>query len=135
DDPRVEGLRDLYKRVDRLLPSVRQFGWEPPATDRTMVQTFDGFAEALEKDPEVVSFTIRPYSMLQRGQTVWEPGPPFDSIPYNLFACGMRSMRIEKGLALDELRSVFSLMLVDPGRDLPPEDDLAAAFWERGLPH
>jgi hypothetical protein len=135
DDPRVEGLRDLFKRIDRLLPSVRQFGWEHPATDRTMVQTFDGFAEALEKDPDVVDFTIRPYSMLQRGQTVWEPGPPFDSIPYNLFACGIRSMRMEKGLALDELRSVFSLMLVDPGRDLPPEDDLAAAFWERGLPH
>jgi hypothetical protein len=135
DDPRVDALREIFKRVDRLLPSVRQFGWEHPATDRTMRQTFDGFAEALEKDAAVIDFTIRPYSMLQRGQTVWEPGPPFDSIPYNLFACGMRSMRIDKGLSFDELRAVFSLMLVDPGRDLPPEDDLAAAFWERGLPH
>jgi hypothetical protein len=135
DDPRVVALRDLFKRVDRLLPSVRQFGWEHPATDRTMQQTFDGFAEALQKDGEVADFTIRPYSMLQRGQTVWEPGPPFDAIPYNLFACGMRSMRMEKGLTLDELKAVFSLMLLDPGRDLPPEDDLAAAFWERGLPH
>jgi serine/threonine protein kinase len=135
DDPRVEALRDLFKRVDRLLPSVRQFGWEHPATDRTMRQTFDGFAEALEKDPDVVGFTIRPYSMLQGGQTVWEPGPPFDSIPYNLFACGMRAMRMQKGLTFEELRSVFSLMLLDPGRDLPPEDDLAAAFWERGMPH
>jgi hypothetical protein len=134
-DPRVEALRDLFKRIDRLLPSVRQFGWEHPATDRAMHQTFDGFAEALAKDPDVVDFTIRPYSMLHRGQTVWEPPPPFDSIPYNLFACGMRSMRMTVGLAFDELKSILSLMLVDPGRDLPPEDDLAAAFWERGLTH
>jgi len=135
DDVRIVALRDLFKRIDRLLPSVRQFGWEHPATDRTMQQTFDGFAEAIDKDPDVVDFTIRPYSMLQRGQTVWEPGPPFDSIPYNLFACGIRSMRMEKGLTTEELKSVFSLMLLDPSRDLPPEDDLAAAFWERGLPH
>jgi eukaryotic-like serine/threonine-protein kinase len=135
DDPRVGALRDLFKRVDRLLPSVRQFGWDHPATERTMQQTFDGFVDALDKDPDVIDFTIRPYSLLHRGQTVWEPGPPFDSIPYNLFACGMRSMRMAKGLEQAELRSTFSLMLVDPGRDLPPEDDLAAAFWERGLPH
>jgi len=133
DDPRVLGLRDLFKRVDRLLPSVRQFGWDHPATDRTMHQTYDGFAEALGKDPDLVDFTIRPYSMLHGGQTVWEPGPPFDSIPYNLFACGMRSMRMEHGLTFDQLKAVFTLMLVDPARDLPPEDDLAAAFWERGL--
>jgi hypothetical protein len=100
-----------------------------------MRQTFDGFAEAMLKDPSVVDFTIRPYSMLHRGQTVWEPPPPFDAIPYNLFACGMRSMHMEPGLALDELKTIFTLMLVDPGRDLPPEDDLAAAFWERSLAH
>ena len=135
DDPRVVALRDLFKRVDRLLPSVRQFGWDHPATDRTMHLTYDGFAEALEKDPDVVDFTIRPYSMLHQGTMVWEPGPPFDSIPYNLFACGIRSMRMTKGLSFDELKSGFSLMLLDPGRDLPPEDDLAAAFWERGLAH
>jgi len=135
NDPRADALRDLFKRVDRLLPSVRQFGWDHPATDRTLRQTFDGFADALSKDADVIDFTIRPYSMLQRGQTVWEPGPPFDSIPYNLFACGMRSMRLDRGLTVEELREVFSLMLIDPARDLPPEDDLAAAFWERGLPH
>ena len=135
DNPRVTALRDLFKRVDRLLPSVRQFGWEHPATDRTMHQTYEGFADALDKDPDLIDFAIRPYSMLLRGQTVWEPGPPFDSIPYNLFACGIRSMRFAKGMTFDELKTIFSLMLVDPGRDLPPEDDLAAAFWERGISH
>ena len=69
------------------------------------------------------------------GHTVWEPGAPFDSIPYNLFACGMRTLGIEPGVTLDELRELFALFLVDPGRDLPPEDDLAAAFWEKALPH
>jgi eukaryotic-like serine/threonine-protein kinase len=135
DDPRVEALRDLFKRIERVLPSVRQFGWGHPATERAMIQTYDGFVEAIAKDPNVVDFSIRPYSMLHRGQTVWEPVAPFDSIPYNFFACGMRSMRMEPGLTLEELRETFTLMLTDPGRELPPEDDLAAAFWERGMSH
>jgi hypothetical protein len=133
DDPRVEALRDLFKRVDRLLPSVRQFGWEHPATDRAMHQTYDGFVDALGKDAGLIALTIRPYSMLRENQTVWEPGPPFDSVPYNLFACGMRTIRMNPGLTFDELKTVFTLMLLDPGRDLPPEDDLAAAFWEKGF--
>jgi hypothetical protein len=135
DEARVGALRDLFKRIERVLPSVRQFAWGHPATERVMTQAFNGFADALQKDPEVVDFTIRPYSMFHRGEIVWEPIAPFDTIPYHLFACGIRGMRMDPGLTLEELREVFTWMLTDPGRDLPPEDDLATAFWERAMPH
>jgi hypothetical protein len=133
-EPRVQALRDLMKHVDRLLPSVRQFGWKHPATERTLRTAYDAFVEAL-RDPTLVSWTLRPYSFMTLGHTVWEPGPPFDGVPYNLFACGIRALRVEPGVTLDELRELFALCLVDPGRDLPPEDDLAAALWEKGMPH
>jgi eukaryotic-like serine/threonine-protein kinase len=135
NDPRIQATRDLMRHVDRTLPSVRQFGWSHPATERTLRTAFEAFAEGLNKDATVLSFTLRPYSFMVFGHTVWEPGPPFDSIPYNLFAAGMRTLRLDPGLSLDELRDFFTLLLVDPGRDLPPEDDIAAAFWERGMPH
>jgi len=134
-DPRVQGARDVLKHFDRVLPSVRQFGWAHPATDRTLRTAFDAITEALKLQPALLSFTLRPYSFNALGHPVWEPGAPFDSIPYNLFACGMRSIGLGAGITLDELREVFALFLLDPGRDLPPEDDLAAAFWEKALPH
>ena len=134
-DPRVQALRDLMKHFDRVLPSVRQFGWQHPATDRTLRTAYEAIAEALKQQPTLIAWTIRPYSFMTLGHTVWEPGAPFDSIPYNLFACGMRTLGLDAGTTLDELRDLFSLFLVDPGRDLPPEDDLAAAFWEKALPH
>jgi len=135
NDPRVQALRDLMKHFDRVLPSVRQFGWAHPATDRTLRTAYDAVAEALKQQPQLMNWTIRPYSFLTLGHTVWEPGAPFDAIPYNLFACGMRNLRFDPGITIDELRETFGLFLLDPGRDLPPEDDLAAAFWERSLPH
>lgn len=134
-DPRVQALRDLMKHFDRVLPSVRQFGWAHPATERTLRTAHEAITVALEQQPALIAWTLRPYSFMTLGQTVWEPGAPFDSIPYNLFACGMRTLGLEQGLSLEELRDVFALFLVDPGRDLPPEDDLAAAFWEKALPH
>jgi hypothetical protein len=134
-DPRVQELRDLMKHVERLLPSVRQFGWQHPATERTLRTAFEAFAEALARNPRLVSMTIRPYMFLTLGHAVWEPSPPFDAIPYNLFAAGMRTLRVNPGVTMQELRDLLTLMMLDPGRDLPPEDDIAAAFWEKGLQH
>jgi hypothetical protein len=134
-DPRVQGLRDLMKHMDRLFPSVRQLGWAHPATDRTLRLAYDAFQDSIGKIPNLINWTIRPYNFMTLGHTVWEPGPPFDSIPYNLFACGIRNLRIDPGVTFEEIRELFALFLLDPGRDLPPEDDLAAALWEKALPH
>jgi hypothetical protein len=123
------------KHFDRLFPSVRQLGWSHPATDRTLRLAYDAFVDALKQQPGLVSWTIRPYSFMTLGHTVWEPGAPFDAVPYNLFACGIRTLRVEPGIAFEEFRELFTLFLLDPARDLPPEDDLAAALWEKSLPH
>jgi serine/threonine protein kinase len=134
-DYRVVQARDLFRHVDRLLPSVRQLGWDHPATERALRTTFEAFAQTLGRDMKELPCAIRPYSLMAFGHTVWEPGAPFDAVAYNLFACGMRRLVFEPGITMEELRSLLTLMLVDPGRDLPPEDDIAAAFWEKALPH
>jgi hypothetical protein len=134
-DPRVLALRDLMRHLDRVFPSVRQLGWAHPATERTLRLAYDAFVDAMLKMPGLIDWTLRPYSLMSLGQTVWEPGPPFDAVPYNLFACGMRTLKIESGLTFEEMKELFTLLLFDPGLDLPPEDDLAAALWERALPH
>jgi eukaryotic-like serine/threonine-protein kinase len=133
-DARVETARELFRHVDRVLPGVRQFGWEHPSTERALRTAFEAFAEALVRQPGV-ALDVRPYSLQAHGHTVWEPSPPFDSVPYNLFACGVRGVHVARGLTLGELRDFLGLLLLDPVRDLPPEDDLVSAFWERALEH
>jgi serine/threonine protein kinase len=134
NDPRVETARELLRHLDRIFPSVRQFGWAHPATDRALRTAFEAFAEALAKQP-VVALGVRPYSLEAHGNTVWEPGPPFDAIPYNLFASGIRTLRLTRGLTSGELTRLLELLLLDPARDLPPEDDLLSALWERAIEH
>jgi serine/threonine protein kinase len=134
DDPRVVAGKEFIKHLERLLPNVRQFGWEHPATDRSLRTVYDALTELLAKTAPL-ELTLRPYSLLVLGNTVWEPNAPWDAIPYNLFACGVRTLRMLGGLALDELRTLLSVLMLDPGRDLPPEDDIVTAFWEKALVH
>jgi len=132
---RAAAQRELFRHVDRLLPNVRQLGWDHPATDRALRTLFEALVDALQRDAEAFAFVVEPHSFSCAGELVWEPAPPFDALPYNLYSAGVRDMRFTRGLGLDELRDALELLLVDPARDLPPEDDLAAALWERAFAH
>ncbi|MCU0693359.1 MAG: serine/threonine protein kinase [Polyangiaceae bacterium] len=132
---RVQEACDLFKHLDRLFPSVRQLGWAHPATERALRTAYDAFVAALERRPDLLELQLRPYSLLACSHTIWEPDPPFDVVTYHLFAAGVRSLQIERGLTLDELRGLLTVMLLDPDSDLPPEDDIVSALWDLGLQH
>src|SRR5206468_1586698 len=89
----------------------------------------------LRANPRAIEMTVRPYSFVRATQTVWEPPPPFDAVPYHLFAAGMRALRVKTGITLDELRELLTVVLLEPARDLPPEDDLVTALWEKAIGH
>src|SRR5260221_7318776 len=128
-------LVDFFRRVERLLPTVRQYGWTHPESDNKLRVTFQGLVDALREDTNGVYWGLQPYSFMHRGQTVWEPTPPFDTVPYNLFAAGIRSFRVKGGVNEQQLRALCEVFLIDPHKDLTPEDDVGSALWERRLTH
>lgn len=135
NDPNVQRLTDAFRRFEKLLPAVRQYGWEHPETASKLQLAHQGFVQALRAAPQGVFWNLDPYAFIHRGQTIWEPAPPSDTIPYQLFAVGIRTMRLANGMTEDELREITKMLLLDPSRDLPPEDDLATALWERQFEH
>jgi serine/threonine protein kinase len=134
-DPAVVRLVDLFKRVERLLFTVRQYGWAHPEAGSKLRSAFQSALDALRADAELVYVTLSPYAMEHRGQTIWEPIPPLDSVPYNLFAAGVRRISFLPGITEEQIQSLCEVAMIDPVRDLSPEDDVAAALWERRLEH
>ncbi|MFO0679881.1 MAG: serine/threonine-protein kinase [Polyangiaceae bacterium] len=132
---RAEELRELFRHVDKLLPNVRQFGWNHPVTERALRTAFDAIHAHLEAKVEPLVVDLDPYSFSVGSDPVWEPAAPFDAVPYNLFSAGMRRLRIERGILADEFRGLLEILTVEPGRDLPPEDDIVTALWDRGFAH
>ena len=135
NEPSVTNLIDVFRRWERLLPTIRHYGWKHPETDNKLRATYQGLIEALRADPAAVFWKLSPYSFTHRGQTIWEPTAPLDAVPYHLFAAGIRKIRLSPGFSEEELRSMCEVMLLDPTTDLAPEDDVAAALWEKRLDH
>jgi serine/threonine protein kinase len=135
DDPAVKNLVDVFRTLERLLPSIRHYGWAHPETDGKLRATYQKIIEALRADTTSVWWKLSPYCFEHRGQTIWEPTAPLDVVPYNLFAAGIRKLHLSPGFGEDELRSLCEVMMLDPAVDLAPEDDVAAALWEKRLEH
>jgi serine/threonine protein kinase len=135
NDPAVQRLVDVFRRLERLIPAVRHYGWAHPEADGKLRATFQGIIESLRADPQAFHWKLTPYAFTHRGPIVWEPTAPLDSVPYNLFAAGIRRVHLLPGFTEDELRALVAVMMLDPSHDLAPEDDVAAALWERRLDH
>ncbi|WP_437999547.1 protein kinase [Sorangium sp. So ce185] len=135
DDPAVTRLTEVFRRMERLLPAVRHYGWTHPDADNKLRATFQAIVEALRADGGLVHWALSPYAFEHRRRTVWEPQHPLDLVPYNLFAAGVRRVQLLPGITEEELRAFCEVLLLDPLRDLAPEDDVAAALWERRLEH
>ncbi len=135
NDPSVTNLIDTFRRWERLLPTIRHYGWKHPETDNKLRATYQGLIESLRADANAVFWKLSPYSFTHRGQTIWEPTAPLDAVPYHLFAAGIRKIQLSPGFSEEELRSMCEVMLLDPSTDLAPEDDVAAALWEKRLDH
>ena len=135
NDPAVLRLGEVFRRLDKLLPALHHYGKHHPEAETKLHATHQALVEALRADPESVFVSLTPYAFEHRGQMIWEPFGLFEAVPYNLFAAGVRKIVFEPGLTEDELRALCEIMLIDPNRDLLPEDDMAAALWERQLGH
>ena len=135
DDPAVKNLIDVFRTWERLLPTIRHYGWAHPETDSKLRATYQKIIEGLRADPSALWWKLSPYSFVHRGQTIWEPTAPLDVVPYNLFAAGIRKLTVQAGFSEDELRALCEVLLLDPAVDLAPEDDVAAALWEKRLDH
>ncbi len=93
NEPAVVNLIDTFRRWERLLPTIRHYGWKHPETDGKLRATYQGLIEALRADPAAVFWKLSPYSFTHRGQTIWEPPALLDAVPYHLFAAGFARSR------------------------------------------
>lgn len=122
-------LRDVFRLVENVLYSAKRHGWEHDETEIRLEHLVDVVLDAIAGDEEGIYWTVRPFSFEFRGEAVWQPEAPFDALAYNLFDAGFRRMQLLPGLGDDECRRFLRWLVLDPGDDLPVEDDLATVYW------
>ncbi|MCA9623285.1 MAG: serine/threonine protein kinase [Myxococcales bacterium] len=125
-------LAPAFVGLDRLLKTARQYGPSHPETQSRLQPVFEAFLEAVEHIPEGLRIKVLPFCFTHGTDTVWEPSPPSDIVPYTLSVAGLRAFHITAGVAEDELRELFTAMMVDASSN---PSEIATALWEAPFQH
>lgn len=131
----IERMTSCFSSLQRALVATLQYGPEHPEAKRRFDETYREFAAALSTCDATLAWNLTPYSFGVRERMVWEPEPPWNRIPYQLFSDGVRTMGLLPGLDETEFRKWLRLMLLDPATDIAPEDDLVTMLWEAQFVH
>jgi hypothetical protein len=129
-------LAAVWKQIGTCLADVRQYGWTHPHALRALDAGLQQVSDALSTHPSSVRWDVGPGAFLFQGAAVWAPDRiPFDRIPYQLFADGVRHIQIKEGFTKDEFRDLVAILLRDVIGGAGKEDDAVTAFWDRRFEH
>jgi eukaryotic-like serine/threonine-protein kinase len=134
-DSRSHPVREFLGHIDAAITSQRVSGASHTSTERALKAAHQALREALTKEGGEIKLEVRPSNFGFGRTPIWEPEPPNDAIPYHLYASGVRTLILRDNLPLEELRDLFSILVLDPARDLATDDDLVTVLWEKSLPH
>jgi serine/threonine protein kinase len=124
-------LSAIWKTIGSAMLAVRQYGWVHPTTTKALQSAFD----ALSANPNSVRWEVAAGAFLYEGEPVWAPDrAPFDRIPYELFADGIRFIELKSGIELQELSDFVAIIMRDPSQ-VSVEDDSVTALWDRRFQH
>jgi eukaryotic-like serine/threonine-protein kinase len=132
----AERLAQLWGQFHRAMQAVRQYAWDHPHTAGYFDRVLNLVQEAHGSWPRSVRFDMGTTSFTYDRTPVWKPErAPFDTVPYQLFVDGLRTLQLKPGLELWELRELAAVLLRDAGGLLVSDDDAVTALWDRKLPH
>jgi len=129
-------LAAIFKQLGVAMASVRQYGLNHPQTLRALSTSFAEIGTALAAAPASVRWDVDTGAFNFEGAPVWAPDRvPFDRIPHQLFADGIRKVQFKPGITEAELRDFLSILLRDVSSIFGAEDDSVTALWDRRFEH
>jgi eukaryotic-like serine/threonine-protein kinase len=131
----VEDMTELFGQLEKFLHAQRQYGKEHPEVSRRADLLFSHCASALLRTETALAWNITPYSFVAGDKTLWEPQAPFDRVPYQLFADGIRLLGVLPGLTDVEWTQLLGMITLDRATEMAPEDDFATLFWDASFEH
>jgi len=131
----IERMQKVFVLLERALVARKQYSLDHPETKRRVDEAFKEVASGLMTCDICLAWNLTPYAFVAGDVIVWEPEPPWNRVPYQLFSDGARTMRLVPGLDEGEFSAWLDLITLDPTTDLAPEDDLVTRLWDAGFEH
>ena len=131
----IERMAKVFSLLERAMTATKQYSKDHPEPKRRFDEAFRELAAALMTCDVALAWNLTPYSFCARDQPIWEPEAPWNRVPYQLFADGVRMMGFAPGLDQTEFARWVRLITLDPATDFAPEDDMVTLLWDENLEH
>ncbi len=132
----VNKLTSIFKHMSLAMASVRQYGFTHPQTRKALLAGQQEIGATLANNPYSVRWDVNTSGFLFEGHAIWTPDRvPFDRIPHQLFADGIRKVQFKLGITEDEIRDFLVILLRDVSSLFAAEDDSVTAMWDRRFEH
>ncbi len=128
-------LETIFVLLERALFATSQYGAAHPEAEKRLEAAIERCMETIRTSDSPLAWDVTPYGFAASGKSVWDPRVPFDRIPYQLFADGVRLVCLLPGITADELRSFIRVITMDRAREMAPEDDFVTLLWDAGFEH
>ncbi len=129
-------LASIFKQLSLAMAGVRQYGFRHPQTERALAQSRTEIAAALAQNSASVRWDVTTTGFTFEGVPIWLPDRvPFDRIPHQLFADGIRKVQFKAGIDDTEIRDFLAILLRDASNLFGAEDDSVTAMWDRRFEH
>jgi serine/threonine protein kinase len=133
---RIDRMLAVWKQIGICLSDLRQYGWKHPQATRSLENAFRQVVDTLRADANGVVWEVGAGAFLCDEEAIWAPDRmPFDRIPYQLFADGVRKIQLKEGIDEREFRDLMAIFLRELTKTAADEDDSVTALWDRRFEH
>jgi serine/threonine protein kinase len=127
--------REFFTLLEKAMQAKAQYGSSHKESARRFEAAYRQALSSVEACEGDLVWNVSPYAFVTGDEVLWEPKAPLDAIPYRLFADGVRSLGISRGLEANELETLVQIWTRDPAREIAPEDDLVTLLWDASFEH
>jgi HEAT repeat protein len=129
----VTRLAGIWTQLALAMQAMRQYRADHPQTTRHLEKALREIEQTLEYAPRSVRFDIGSAYFAYDRKPVWRPDrSPYDRVPHQLFADGLRQVQFKPGLPLAELRA-FLEVLLHAANGFAADEDAVTALWDLRL--
>jgi hypothetical protein len=130
----VKAVREIIVSLSRALRASRVYQSDNPAFQKILQDYVDRLCSFLQGQEEMV-WELSQSQILFRGHTIYENQDPSESLVLRLYRDGIRQLRFYRGIEPGEAEEFFEILRLGLYQEAEDEEDLAALFWERDIPH
>lgn len=125
-------VRDIIRTLTKTVKTFNAYPKDNPIYQKFATELFEKFNAFFESNNEL-PIDIERYSLLYKGNEIYQSDERTDNIALLLFADGIRQIEFYKEITLEEVIDFIDILRLAPKSESDTDDDIVTLLWEKNI--